>query len=170
VIKERRFWVSSVLDREFCWNTHQWVNNPEYRTAYLAGSHDYYQYRRRRNGRWCWLGKWEFWPPSVQITVNHKALRNGISMNKLKICHCCWYTAWNYRLSRCKCKASMNTANNVLVHTGQNYDYEWNEIFFRDLGYPLSLIFLTTFLNAAGNSGCWNLLATLLCVDKRLRK
>jgi len=27
-----------------------------------------------------------------------------------------------------------NNSNHILVHTGQNYDYELNEIFFNDLG------------------------------------
>ena len=35
----------------------------------------------------------------------------------------------------------------VLVHTGQNYDYELNEIFFQDLGLRKP----DYFLNAAGN-------------------
>jgi len=38
--------------------------------------------------------------------------------------------------------------NHVLVHTGQNYDYELNEIFFNDLGVKKP----NYFLNAAGNS------------------
>ena len=38
--------------------------------------------------------------------------------------------------------------NHILVHTGQNYDYELNEIFFNDLGVKKP----NYFLNAAGNS------------------
>ena len=38
--------------------------------------------------------------------------------------------------------------NHILVHTGQNYDYELNEIFFEDLGVNKP----NYFLNAVGNS------------------
>ena len=36
----------------------------------------------------------------------------------------------------------------ILVHTGQNYDYELNEVFFEDLGLRKP----DYFLNAAGNN------------------
>jgi len=36
----------------------------------------------------------------------------------------------------------------ILVHTGQNYDYELNEVFFQDLGLRKP----DHFLNAAGNN------------------
>ena len=39
----------------------------------------------------------------------------------------------------------------VLVHTGQNYDYELNEIFFQDLGLRKP----DYFLNAAGKIRFW---------------
>ena len=38
--------------------------------------------------------------------------------------------------------------NHILVHTGQNYDYELNEIFFNDLGVKKP----NYFLNAVGDS------------------
>ena len=38
--------------------------------------------------------------------------------------------------------------NHLLVHTGQNYDYELNEIFFNDLGVKKP----DYFLNAVGDS------------------
>ena len=38
--------------------------------------------------------------------------------------------------------------DHILVHTGQNYDYELNEIFFNDLGVKKP----NYFLNAVGNS------------------
>ena len=38
--------------------------------------------------------------------------------------------------------------NHILVHTGQNYDYELNEIFFNDLGIKKP----NYFLNAVGES------------------
>ena len=43
-----------------------------------------------------------------------------------------------------------NCSNHVLVHTGQNYDYELNEIFFKDL----DLRDPNYFLEAAGKSSC----------------
>ncbi|MDA9799990.1 UDP-N-acetylglucosamine 2-epimerase (non-hydrolyzing) [Gammaproteobacteria bacterium] len=39
--------------------------------------------------------------------------------------------------------------NHTLVHTGQNYDYELNEIFFRDLGLKKPNIFLEVSTNSA---------------------
>ncbi|MGV8209135.1 UDP-N-acetylglucosamine 2-epimerase, partial [Pseudomonas aeruginosa] len=39
--------------------------------------------------------------------------------------------------------------DHVIVHTGQNNDYELNEIFFKDLGIKKP----DYFLNAAGSSG-----------------
>ena len=45
------------------------------------------------------------------------------------------------KLSRVIAEISKHTEH-VLVHTGQNYDYELNQVFFEDLGVPqpLSLI------------------------------
>jgi UDP-N-acetylglucosamine 2-epimerase (non-hydrolysing) len=50
------------------------------------------------------------------------------------------------RLSRIICLLDQYT-NHTLVHTGQNFDYELNEIFFEDLGVRKP----DFFLNAAGN-------------------
>lgn len=53
------------------------------------------------------------------------------------------------RLSRVLAALENSSAiDHVLVHTGQNYDYELNEIFFNDLGVKRP----NHFLNAAGNS------------------
>jgi UDP-N-acetylglucosamine 2-epimerase len=48
-----------------------------------------------------------------------------------------------------------------LVHTGQNYDYELNRIFFDDLGIPQP----KHFLNAAGNSAIETIAQILLKID-----
>lgn len=53
------------------------------------------------------------------------------------------------RLSRVLSKLDeRNVFDHILVHTGQNYDYELNEIFFKDLGLRKP----DYFLNAAGKS------------------
>ncbi len=39
------------------------------------------------------------------------------------------------KLSRVLHELDLHT-DHVLVHTGQNYDYELNEVFFQDLGHP----------------------------------
>lgn len=54
--------------------------------------------------------------------------------------------------------------NHVLVHTGQNYDYELNEIFFQDLGIRKP----DFFLNAAGASGAETIGNVIISVDRVL--
>lgn len=52
----------------------------------------------------------------------------------------------------------------VLVHTGQNYDYELNEIFFNDLGIRKP----DHFLSAAGASGAETIGNVIIAVDRVL--
>lgn len=52
----------------------------------------------------------------------------------------------------------------VLVHTGQNYDYELNEIFFQDLGIRKP----DHFLNAAGSTGAETIGNVIIAVDRVL--
>lgn len=52
----------------------------------------------------------------------------------------------------------------ILVHTGQNYDYELNEIFFRDLGIRKP----DHFLNAAGATGAETIGNVIISVDRVL--
>ena len=54
--------------------------------------------------------------------------------------------------------------DHVLVHTGQNYDYELNEIFFTDLGIRKP----DHFLNAAGGTGAETIGNVIIAVDKIL--
>jgi UDP-N-acetylglucosamine 2-epimerase (non-hydrolysing) len=54
--------------------------------------------------------------------------------------------------------------DHVLVHTGQNYDYELNEIFFQDLGIRKP----DHFLNAAGVTGAETIGNVIISVDRVL--
>ncbi|MFV5523804.1 UDP-N-acetylglucosamine 2-epimerase (non-hydrolyzing) [Acinetobacter variabilis] len=56
--------------------------------------------------------------------------------------------------------------DHVLVHTGQNYDYELNEIFFTDLGIRKP----DHFLNAAGATGTETIGNVIIAVDKVLEE
>lgn len=56
--------------------------------------------------------------------------------------------------------------DHVLVHTGQNYDYELNEIFFTDLGIRKP----DHFLNAAGATGAETIGNVIIAVDKVLEE
>ena len=51
--------------------------------------------------------------------------------------------------------------DHVLIHTGQNYDYELNQIFFDDLGIRKP----DHFLNAAGGSGAETIGKVIIAVD-----
>jgi UDP-N-acetylglucosamine 2-epimerase (non-hydrolysing) len=67
------------------------------------------------------------------------------------------------RLSRVMVKLDEH-CEHVLVHTGQNYDYELNEIFFDDLGIRKP----DYFLNAAGQSGAETIGNVIIAVDRML--
>jgi len=67
------------------------------------------------------------------------------------------------RLSRVIAKLDEHVEH-VLVHTGQNYDYELNEIFFRDLGLRAP----DHFLNAAGGSAAETIGQIIIEVDRLL--
>lgn len=67
------------------------------------------------------------------------------------------------RLSRVIAKLDEH-CEHVLVHTGQNYDYELNEIFFQDLGIRKP----DHFLNAAGVSGAETIGNVIIAVDRVL--
>ena len=56
--------------------------------------------------------------------------------------------------------------DHILVHTGQNYDYELNEIFFTDLGIRKP----DYFLEAAGKTGAETIGNVIIAVDKILEE
>ena len=56
--------------------------------------------------------------------------------------------------------------DHVLVHTGQNYDYELNEVFFEDLGIRKP----DHFLSAAGHSAAETIAHTIIKTDKVLEQ
>lgn len=67
------------------------------------------------------------------------------------------------RLSRVMAKLD-EYCEHVLVHTGQNYDYELNEIFFNDLGIRKP----DHFLSVAGYSGAETIGNVIIAVDRVL--
>ncbi|WP_129127763.1 non-hydrolyzing UDP-N-acetylglucosamine 2-epimerase [Geomonas oryzae] len=69
------------------------------------------------------------------------------------------------RLSRVMAKLDEH-AEHILVHTGQNYDYELNEIFFHDLGVKRP----DHFLEAAGASAAETIGQLIIKVDQVLEK
>jgi UDP-N-acetylglucosamine 2-epimerase len=67
------------------------------------------------------------------------------------------------RLSRVMARLDEH-CEHIIVHTGQNYDYELNEIFFNDLGIRKP----DYFLSAAGSSGAETIGNVIIAVDKVL--
>jgi len=86
-------------------------------------------------------------------------------MNKLKIMTVVGTRPEIIRLSRVIAKLD-DHCDHVLVHTGQNYDYELNEIFFDDLGIRKPDHFLST----AGASGAETIGNVIIAVDRVLAK
>jgi UDP-N-acetyl-L-fucosamine synthase len=84
-------------------------------------------------------------------------------MNKLKVMTVVGTRPEIIRLSRVLAKLDQH-CDHVLVHTGQNYDYELNGIFFDDLGIRKP----DHFLDAAGASGAETIGRVIIAVDKLL--
>lgn len=81
-------------------------------------------------------------------------------MKKLKIATVVGTRPEIIRLSRVMAKLDLY-CEHVLIHTGQNYDYELNQIFFDDLGIRKP----DHFLNAAGASGAETIGKVIIAVD-----
>lgn len=84
-------------------------------------------------------------------------------MKKLKVVSVVGTRPEIIRLSRVLARLD-EYCDHVLVHTGQNYDYELNQIFFDDLGVRKP----DHFLNAAGNTGAETIGNVIIAVDKVL--
>lgn len=84
-------------------------------------------------------------------------------MEKLKVVTVVGTRPEIIRLSRVMAKLD-DCCDHVLVHTGQNYDYELNEIFFQDLDIRKP----DYFLNAAGVTGAETIGNVIIAVDKLL--
>ena len=84
-------------------------------------------------------------------------------MKKLKVVTVVGTRPEIIRLSRVMTKLDEH-CDHVLVHTGQNYDYELNQIFFDDLGIRKP----DHFLNAAGASGAETIGNVIIAVDRVL--
>lgn len=84
-------------------------------------------------------------------------------MKKLKVVTVVGTRPEIIRLSRVMVALDQH-CDHVLVHTGQNYDYELNEIFFQDLGIRKP----DHFLNAAGATGAETIGNVIIAVDRVL--
>jgi UDP-N-acetyl-L-fucosamine synthase len=88
-----------------------------------------------------------------------------MSFSKLKVLTVIGTRPEIIRLSRVMQKLD-KSADHILVHTGQNYDYELNEIFFRDLGLRKP----DYFLEAVGKSPAETIGLIISRVDEVLEK
>lgn len=84
-------------------------------------------------------------------------------MKKLKVMTVVGTRPEIIRLSRVMAKLD-EYCDHILVHTGQNYDFELNEIFFQDLGIRKP----DHFLSAAGATGAETIGNVIIAVDKVL--
>lgn len=84
-------------------------------------------------------------------------------MKKLKVMTVVGTRPEIIRLSRVIAKLDQY-CEHILVHTGQNYDFELNEIFFQDLGIRRPDLFLS----AAGASGAETIGNVIIAVDRVL--
>ncbi|MEQ5124639.1 non-hydrolyzing UDP-N-acetylglucosamine 2-epimerase [Morganella morganii] len=86
-------------------------------------------------------------------------------MKKLKVVSVVGTRPEIIRLSRVLAKLDA-FCDHILVHTGQNYDFELNEVFFTDLGVRKP----DYFLNAAGKNAAETIGQVIISVDKVLEE
>ncbi|EJI85749.1 UDP-N-acetylglucosamine 2-epimerase [Alishewanella aestuarii B11] len=84
-------------------------------------------------------------------------------MNKLKVMTVVGTRPEIIRLSRVMAALEQH-CEHIIVHTGQNYDFELNQVFFDDLGVRKP----DYFLNAAGSTGAETIGNVIIAVDKVL--
>ncbi len=84
-------------------------------------------------------------------------------MSKLKVVTVVGTRPEIIRLSRVLAALDKH-CEHIIVHTGQNYDFELNQVFFDDLGIRKP----DYFLNAAGGSGAETIGNVIIAVDKAL--
>jgi UDP-N-acetyl-L-fucosamine synthase len=82
-------------------------------------------------------------------------------MNKMKVMTVVGTRPEIIRLSRVLSKLD-NYCEHILVHTGQNYDYELNQVFFDDLGIRKP----NHFLNAAGKNAAETIGQVIIKIDE----
>ena len=88
-------------------------------------------------------------------------------MNKLKVLTVVGTRPEIIRLSRVLIALDKTESiDHILVHTGQNYDYELNEVFFKDLGLRKP----DHFLNAAGHNATTTSGQILINIDLILKE
>ena len=89
------------------------------------------------------------------------------SIKKLKVMTIVGTRPEIIRLSAVIAKLEESTAiEHILVHTGQNYDYELNEVFFNDFNLRKP----DYFLNAAGGGACETIGKIFIAIDPILEK
>tara|TARA_R110001592_G_scaffold45986_2_gene146675 strand:- start:3739 stop:4875 length:1137 start_codon:yes stop_codon:yes gene_type:complete len=86
-----------------------------------------------------------------------------MNSNKLKVMSVVGTRPEIIRLSRVLSALDLH-CEHILVHTGQNYDFELNQVFFDDLGVRKP----DYFLNTAGSSGAETIGNVIIAVDKVL--
>lgn len=91
--------------------------------------------------------------------------KQDVAMKKLKVVTVVGTRPEIIRLSRVMARLD-ECCEHVLVHTGQNYDYELNQIFFDDLGIRKP----DHFLNAAGITGAETIGNVIIAVDRVLNQ
>ena len=99
-----------------------------------------------------------------QPTVNNQSLvtSHQLPIKKLKVLTVVGTRPEIIRLSRVILKLdATESIEHILVHTGQNYDYELNEVFFKDLGLRKP----DYFLNAAGGNATTTAGQILINID-----
>lgn len=92
-------------------------------------------------------------------------MHNRCNMKKLKVVTVVGTRPEIIRLSRVMAKLDEH-CDHIIIHTGQNFDYELNEIFFEDL----KLRKPDYFLNAAGSNGAETIGKVIIAVDPLLEK
>jgi len=102
---------------------------------------------------------------AIKLTLKSKSIREILinKMKKIKVMTVVGTRPEIIRLSRVMVKLD-NYCEHVFVHTGQNYDYELNQIFFEDLGIRSP----DHFLNSAGASAAETIGNVIGNIDKFL--